>query len=234
MLINMDSDPAQGERDPTLADNDRLKTAGDTNYADETFGTRDGATYNASDVNSDSERESESEDESSSDNEDTPQQSAIPVEVRDECIVRACKTKGNDVSWCSACRRFYCSPCWELQTAHEDGPDPHEKTDPELQKLIRELTPRSAAATDGKCPQTNSKWFGVRCGLKNDSETSLDSTNRYNEIAIGFGQGKYPSMVSFVGETGQGKSTLISALLKVSSSLVVKGVELSQADLLAV
>ncbi|RSM02198.1 hypothetical protein CDV31_011042 [Fusarium ambrosium] len=64
------------------------------------------------------------------------------------------------------------------------------------------------------------EWFGVR--RKNKAgDYSLVEGHAYNLILDSFGSSKYgiyPRLVSFVGETGSGKSTLIGLLSKFSNS----------------
>jgi len=66
-----------------------------------------------------------------------------------------------------------------------------------------------------------SKWFGV---TMRHSGVSLDTTSRYRELSIDVNADheQYPSLISFVGETGAGKSTMINALIKVSEFLCFK------------
>lgn len=69
------------------------------------------------------------------------------------------------------------------------------------------------------------KWFGVRQVVKMTTigkkfTPSLFVTDRYKEISLaGLPNRRYPCLVSFIGETGNGKSTTINALIKVSSYL---------------
>ncbi|KAF8243740.1 hypothetical protein K440DRAFT_663912 [Wilcoxina mikolae CBS 423.85] len=64
---------------------------------------------------------------------------------------------------------------------------------------------------------SSSKWFGV--SIK-PAGVSLRTTSRYRELSMAtdFDKQQYPCLISVVGETGSGKSTLIGALIKSSDT----------------
>ncbi|KAF8535225.1 hypothetical protein BDD12DRAFT_753138 [Trichophaea hybrida] len=109
-----------------------------------------------------------------------------------------------------------CDRCWEKQLAHysDDGRVPHEKCEPELRKLMKRLNPSSFSDSRriGEIAfQASTKWFGVR--ILSPTDAALETTSRFNDLSMSVVDDKFPSLLSFVGETGAGKSTLISALL---------------------
>jgi ABC-type multidrug transport system fused ATPase/permease subunit len=67
-----------------------------------------------------------------------------------------------------------------------------------------------------------SKWFGVTIPEEHDEKPCLNVTNRLRDLTVHLNKDQYPSLVSFVGETGQGKSTVINALIKVRFILCLK------------
>jgi hypothetical protein len=153
---------------------------------------------------------------------DFPKLSVYPTANDDP--VEACIGRCNSTSnlwWCSQCSRtssvdiILCGRCWEGQLIHSQvSGTTHEKTELEIRKLINKLMPKASS----ECPTTsevnlpvNTKWFGVRI---KSFRANLEVTRRFNEISTVLGD-KIPSLVCFVGDTGAGKSTLISALLEV-------------------
>jgi hypothetical protein len=116
-----------------------------------------------------------------------------------------------------------CDACWEKQIAHSSrarNPGNHRRTELRLAEVIRSiLDPEEASDEQLKLYEENykTKWFGAF--IEQESLTFYDF-GQYSRLVIGMGSMddmplQYPSLSSFVGETGSGKSTLISALMKV-------------------
>ncbi|KAF8542775.1 hypothetical protein BDD12DRAFT_875867 [Trichophaea hybrida] len=97
-----------------------------------------------------------------------------------------------------------------------------QKTDLRIRDILHSiLHPVAESEQDGiHWRDYNSKWFGVSSERE---VASLSTTNRHRELTIDadceLSFLRYPSLISFIGETGAGKSTLISALVKIKSIL---------------
>ncbi|KAF8540174.1 hypothetical protein BDD12DRAFT_980545 [Trichophaea hybrida] len=138
-----------------------------------------------------------------------------------EC--EGCDTK-EGLSWCHICDVTVCNDCWGRQAAHGSGRKQqtrgnHEQTELGLRDIINWiLRPNNDKDTDGRHAMDYiTKWFGVSIQPGDEGDVSLQTTPRYRELSVGGGvtQNQYPALISFVGETGAGKSTLISALMKI-------------------
>lgn len=130
-----------------------------------------------------------------------------------------CNT-GSNVSWCNRCDITLCDTCWDKQAAHKTKPKRvHQKTDLRIRDILHSiLHPVEMKEQDDiHWRDYNSKWFGVS---SEGEVASLSTTNRYRELTMDADCEpsflRYPSLISFIGETGAGKSTLISALVKAS------------------
>ncbi len=100
---------------------------------------------------------------------------------------------------------------------------PHERTDPSVAKKIQialeaNLTDREQAMLHVQDEDTS--WFGAWKDEKDDMVfqdygryANLMAENSARERKI-----RYPALVSFVGQTGAGKSTLIRLLIELNSS----------------
>jgi hypothetical protein len=130
--------------------------------------------------------------------------------------------------WCSGCGIVTCNNCWELQAAHNPNAwrpvaaNSHEKTDLSLAEVILSiLHPEEDPEKQQQLHEQNvtTKWFGVSQN-PDSGRAQFDDFGRYVRLAGGSELDPttfYPCLISFVGETGQGKSTLINALIKVYS-----------------
>lgn len=154
-------------------------------------------------------------------------------------LCEVCKTCGHQRFHCNVCKYVYCNPCWEQQFVHRDDQSapglPHEKTDPGLaRKIGNVLNPQLKEEQREKMhiDDIDTTWFGVVregherpmfqdygryativAGVKN---LRLEATPSLSPISDG-DEALYPSLVSFVGQTGAGKSSLIKLLIDLKS-----------------
>lgn len=126
-------------------------------------------------------------------------------------------------SICLNCSSTYCDTCWDKQGPHQPGktgPDglPHEKTDREIyERLQRILDPPESVSELSLLHQEDESttWFGIEKDLNGPPVfqdhgrfAALMADTRQPNAGV-----RYPQLVSFVGETGAGKSTLIKMLV---------------------
>ncbi|KAK6438068.1 hypothetical protein LTR95_005742 [Oleoguttula sp. CCFEE 5521] len=153
-----------------------------------------------------------------------------------------CQRVGPRRYYCNVCTLVFCDTCWDRQLIHRSkrlavgaGTIPHEKTDQSVARKVRDvLTPdlRDEEREQLHIADIDTTWFGVvREGherplfrdygryanliagakdLRMESATALSATSDHSETL-------YPSLVSFVGQTGAGKSTLIKLLIDLKS-----------------
>jgi ABC-type glutathione transport system ATPase component len=139
-----------------------------------------------------------------------------------------CERYGKNLASCNVCQQTYCETCWDRQATHKRrargaGKVPHEKTDPDIAHKINQiLDPEPLERKEQELQHVEdyyTKWFGVvrdengQVMFQNSArfESIMAAADETNEFDL-----KYPSLVSFVGQTGAGKSTLIKALVEVS------------------
>jgi hypothetical protein len=138
-----------------------------------------------------------------------------------------CDAPNSGPWWCNACQFIFCDACWEKQYAHSSrtrNSGNHQKTNLALAKVIQSILHPETDSEEQRnlyCENYKTKWFGVIHEL---GSLSFRDFGQYGRLAVGM-EGRddmplqYPSLSSFVGEAGAGKSTLISALIKVISLL---------------
>ncbi len=139
---------------------------------------------------------------------------------------RSCRSvsTANDLWICVQCRGTFCNTCWDEQSAHRDpeedaydisfetgGFGAHEKVSREV---YHRLTPIFAPLSDDERAgahekESQAKWFGVCRGEGNylylgdtDRLTSVINDSWTKEFPD-----QFPSIVSFVGQTGKSYST---------------------------
>ena len=135
-----------------------------------------------------------------------------------------CEEYGPNHAYCNVCDVVLCRRCWNLQITHKKsllapGAIPHEKTDHDLAKKIQAVLVLRASdeqQADLHRNDRNTTWFGI---VREDSElpifrdygryaaimadtSRLDRSTDFTENASG-PDTRYPSLVSFVGQTGK-------------------------------
>ncbi|KAK0868567.1 hypothetical protein LTR87_014099 [Friedmanniomyces endolithicus] len=134
-----------------------------------------------------------------------------PAEVcEDDC----CGSQQQPVFHCVDCDSSYCRP-------NKKGRDgvPHEKTNPHVVRRLKEtLNPTRKPDQIQKLHEqdASTKWFGVARDLT--GRPNFEDYGRYASLMSSIspieGQGnRYPQLVSFIGVTNAGKSSLIKMLV---------------------
>ncbi|KAK1613532.1 hypothetical protein BDP81DRAFT_443725 [Colletotrichum phormii] len=140
----------------------------------------------------------------------------------DRCV--ECKSKSKKLSVCTDCSNsLFCDDCWDQWRLH--GPKappnvtrPHEKSFPRIiQRLRQILKPDRTNETYEQELEAdnNTTWFGV-----GRDESKPNTFQDYGRFAALLSQSQastqeefYPRLVAFIGQTGEGKSTLIKMLI---------------------
>ncbi|RPA95785.1 FabD/lysophospholipase-like protein [Choiromyces venosus 120613-1] len=145
----------------------------------------------------------------------------------DQCSTEDSKDCHQTLYWCSQCESVLCETCWDLQVAPRvvtasrarAKKKKHERTELEIADYILEIlepTLDKDEVMKSHVSNVDSRWFGVEINNKHATQVSLKSKS-FLEFASGSETNpalQYPCLVSFVGETGAGKSTLINAMMK--------------------
>lgn len=138
------------------------------------------------------------------------------------------KERNMQLHFCWPCNAVFCDSCWPGERAHRQraqmpGGVPHEKIDPSVAKKIQNaleagLTDKEQAVLHVKDEDTT--WFGAWKDEQDD--VVFQDYGRYANLmaenSAKHRKVRYPALVSFVGRTGAGKSTLIRLLIELYSS----------------
>jgi hypothetical protein len=142
-------------------------------------------------------------------------------------ICDQCRQERDDVSYCPVCSFNYCCQHWETQLLHDErrsvGGVPHEKTDPNIVRQILSIVEPTASEQEQENlhrADEETTWFGV---LPDPSgELLFHDFGRYDEFLAQSDfrprSGQFPSLISFVGKTGAGKSTIVKGLIRLFSN----------------
>ncbi|KAI9849895.1 MAG: hypothetical protein M1837_000109 [Sclerophora amabilis] len=135
----------------------------------------------------------------------------------------ACGGSGTPTWYCVLCDSTLCDRCWDAERPHlknKRGPDglPHEKTFQSIARRLQDiLEPSSDPSEQKQLHQSDedTTWFGVARDSAN--LPILQDYGRYatimQESLSPEWNERYPNLVSSVGLTGDGKSTLIKMLV---------------------
>lgn len=125
------------------------------------------------------------------------------------------------VFFCYGCGITYCDRCWNAQVPHRRNVSGHEKVDITIARMIKdtldvELDEKQQAKLHLLDEPTT--WFGA---AKDKQGAVFRDFDRYATLVAGRNLDDrkrcYPALVSFVGETGAGKSSLIKLLVSTTS-----------------
>ena len=137
------------------------------------------------------------------------------------------------LSWCQNCCTVLCDDCWDKAPGHGHKPQRvnlrgiranHHKVPVETASMLDSLMAPTSNTPHDHVNALESKWFGVTIGWQGDGDDvdrhqaiHLDTTSRYRELSMDAKptEHQFPALVSFIGETGSGKSSLVRALVKV-------------------
>ncbi|KAK0666120.1 hypothetical protein QBC41DRAFT_281679 [Cercophora samala] len=145
----------------------------------------------------------------------------------------ACKSTTKKVWTCVQCGHFnFCDDCWGNERPHKPGVKgidgrPHEKTDIDVVERLNHIFHNKRKedldwlfADDAK-----TKWFGVD---KGSNGLIFTYTDRLTSIMVKTADldasaARFPLLVSFVGRTGGGKSTILQMLVRQQQALASPG-----------
>ncbi|RPA84531.1 hypothetical protein BJ508DRAFT_323445 [Ascobolus immersus RN42] len=132
--------------------------------------------------------------------------------------------------FCSVCDILYCDDCWGRQLPHKRNLSrdavKHEKGDRSLATVAKAMKGIFNAKYDKEkleqlhMEDRRTRWFGI--SHLEDGSSKFETTGRFQDlldpVQQSLGTAIFPSIVSFVGETGAGKSTLIKGLITAGNS----------------
>ncbi|KAG0647770.1 hypothetical protein D0Z07_6642 [Hyphodiscus hymeniophilus] len=134
------------------------------------------------------------------------------------------------LAYCDVCDCVFCPACWARQIPHRPvrhayNAVPHEKIDYSMAMKIKDIFEEKMDDTekmklDAKDVETT--WLGMTLGPKD--VLTLSHSGRYADLMANNGPSgnfmhhktRYPGLVSFVGQVGSGKSTVIKLLIRLS------------------
>ena len=141
-----------------------------------------------------------------------------------------CDSCSRKAYFCAFCDAYFCDIAWPKERSHKPGkigPDrlPHEKADPEVVSRLRDTFSPPTDTDELEAlhiDDEDSTWFSI---ARNSSNLpTFQDHGRYamlmaNSALLEHGT-RYPQLVSFIGQTGAGKSTLVKMLIEQRSGFL--------------
>ncbi len=147
----------------------------------------------------------------------------VDEEINQAKLCECCEESKTPIWNCSYCGMDFCNECWGKQAPHKPGrtgPDglPHEKANPSIVKRLKDILtppPERSEQQALHIEDEDTTWFGLARDAQN--RPIFRDYGRYSTIMADSNTGefksRYPQLVSFIGQTGAGKSTLIKMLI---------------------
>jgi len=135
-----------------------------------------------------------------------------------------CDRRDVTTFYCVNCDSTFCDDCWKLERPHrpgKKGPDgfPHEKADPGVVTRLHDILNPPAdpeILQNLHAEDEDTTWFGIARDAGN--MPIFQDYGRYAALmassASGESRTRFPRLVSFIGQTGAGKSTLVKMLIE--------------------
>ncbi|CEI60194.1 hypothetical protein FVEN_g6376 [Fusarium venenatum] len=152
-----------------------------------------------------------------------PHSSELPLPRQTPSVLNPCCVCGGpSKAWkCVQCDDFFCDECWPKERPHRPGKvgidgREHEKVDEDIVDRLQRIfgQPTAEEQHQRHTNDINTTWFGI---TKEYGQPYLHYSNRLVDILresqIGAFTERFPQLVSFVGQTGAGKSTVIKMLI---------------------
>jgi hypothetical protein len=129
-------------------------------------------------------------------------------------LCNSCEEEGPSRFYCNICQYTYCEKCWNIQLPHRKLPKPnqlpHERTDLELElRIRRSLRPNRDLEENVRLHRNDESatWFGIAPNHDRNFESDLGDSGRLEELISRYPAAArsqlYPSLVSFIGQTGR-------------------------------
>lgn len=168
---------------------------------------------------------------------ESPSKNVDVIQVEEEtCYCGAARPSEDECYFCWPCNgQVFCAGCWMMCPPHKKNSFPgrgmglpHEKSDPATARKIYE-TLQSDQSADEQArlhkDDLDTSWFGTGRD-EVTGEVVFQDFGRYPRLmqqsAGRYRRIRYPALVSFVGQTGAGKSSLIRLLIEIFTSAHAK------------
>lgn len=150
----------------------------------------------------------------------SPSKAAFPEQPKKIC--EYCEEEKSPIWNCAYCSANLCDICWDKQLPHKPGKLvdglPHEKADPNVVERLKSILTPSKEQCEQQMlhiEDEDTTWFGMARNSQN--QPVFQDYGRYPAMMADTNTGdhklRYPQLVSFIGQTGAGKSTLIKMLI---------------------